>query len=396
LTSYALAVSNLTDAINMFTGFEDADNDGTNNVNDLDNAGYFMPILVKTHESATNAYFRLDFDETKIKVWTIDSGMTTRTNSYIPNGNLIQSYHNYSYNDLFAEDAEKTLYVQALEPGEHDIDVTYVLDGENLWTETVWIATVWIEFADYLTNIRNLTHPDDGYAQYTNCIAIEWSDKITFEIADSIFGSATVDANDYLIYADSDPGEGNIYSFGINSKFDGIVTDKLIVVVYSPDTYVAFTNWYANSADMTWLNELPDVYSSLGNNNTDPEPSGDDWGAPDTLFSFYHHTATFEMRSAKTSGGHGHQACYDTNGVLIISGVSAGSADFAAPSPLKPKPHVDNDVKPFVWSFQLDGNPVKQVNFGFNISNPLIMQGEFLNKYFARRPPHTNEQIPPE
>jgi len=37
LTSCALAVSNLTDGISMFTGLEDADNDGTNNVNDLDN-----------------------------------------------------------------------------------------------------------------------------------------------------------------------------------------------------------------------------------------------------------------------------------------------------------------------------------------------------------------------
>jgi len=71
--------------------------------------------LIKTHDSATSAYFRLDFDESKIKLWTIDSVMTTRTNSYIPNGNLIQPYHNYSYNNLFPEGAERTFYVQGLE-----------------------------------------------------------------------------------------------------------------------------------------------------------------------------------------------------------------------------------------------------------------------------------------
>jgi hypothetical protein len=39
-----------------------------------------MPILVKTHQSATNTFFRFDFDETKIRVWTEDSNaMTTRT-----------------------------------------------------------------------------------------------------------------------------------------------------------------------------------------------------------------------------------------------------------------------------------------------------------------------------
>ena len=93
----------------------------------------YIPILVKTHESATNAFFGLDFDEDEIMIWTEDSNaMITRTNSYIPNGNLIQAYHNYSYNDLFADGAERTFYVQGLAAGKHDIDVTYVLDGYDL------------------------------------------------------------------------------------------------------------------------------------------------------------------------------------------------------------------------------------------------------------------------
>ena len=68
--------------------------------------------------------------------------MTTRTNSYIPNGNLIQAYHNYTYDDLFSEGAERTFYVQGLEAGKHDIDVVYVLDGEDLCTENLSVSFV--------------------------------------------------------------------------------------------------------------------------------------------------------------------------------------------------------------------------------------------------------------
>ena len=361
-------------------------------------------------------------DDTKIKIWTEDSdAMITKTNSYIPNGNRLQAYHNYSYGDLFADGVEQMYYVQALAAGEHNVDVVYVLDGEDLWTETACIATVWIEFADYLTNIRNLTHPGDDYAQYTNCIAIEWqstpdnklnlynllditpayysSDKITFEIADLIFGSASVDANDYLIYSVSALGKGDIYSFGINAKFDEQVTDRLIVVIYPTATRVAFTNWYADNANMNWLSELPAVYSRLGANNTDPEPSSsNNWYAPKSPHLYYHNDAAFGMRSSETTGGHGHQACYDTNGVLIVSGVSAGSADFSAPWSWSnwSTAHIANDVKPFVWAFQLNGNPVMQTNKGLNTSNPLIIEGSYLEDYFDRRPPHTDEQINPE
>jgi len=68
--------------------------------------------------------------------------MIIRTNSYIPNGNLIQAYHNYTYDDLFSEGAERTFYVQGLEAGKHDIDVVYVLDGEDLCTENLSVSFV--------------------------------------------------------------------------------------------------------------------------------------------------------------------------------------------------------------------------------------------------------------
>ncbi|MDA3800501.1 MAG: hypothetical protein PF692_15690 [Kiritimatiellae bacterium] len=150
LTSCALVVSNQSDNISMFTGLEDADNDGTNNVNDLDNAGDFMPFLVKTHESATNAFFRLEFDENKLNIWTKDSNaMITRTNSYIPNGNRLQAYHNYSYDDIFEEGAEKTLYVQGLQPGVHSVGITYLLDNYELDSEDVSFSFISIGMTAY-------------------------------------------------------------------------------------------------------------------------------------------------------------------------------------------------------------------------------------------------------
>jgi hypothetical protein len=115
----------------MFTGLQDADNDGTNNINDLDNAGSFVPFLVKTHETATSAQFRFNFNDTKIRIWKQD-GTMTRTNST----DSIQAYHNYSYGELFSG-SESTFYVQGLEPGNHGVSVTYLLDGRELGAESV-------------------------------------------------------------------------------------------------------------------------------------------------------------------------------------------------------------------------------------------------------------------
>ena len=104
-------------------------------MNDLDNAGDFMPILVKTHQTATSAYFRFDFDDSKIRIWK-KNGTMTRTNST----DSIQAHHNYSYGDLFAEGAETNFYIQGLDTGQHDIDVVYVLDGSDLWTESLSVT----------------------------------------------------------------------------------------------------------------------------------------------------------------------------------------------------------------------------------------------------------------
>jgi hypothetical protein len=95
-------------------------------------------------------------------------------------------------------------------------------------------------------------------------------------------------------------------------------------------------------------------------------------------------------RSEKTANGHGHQAIYSQNAIIIRSGVSASSADREAPFPsnLNPFLHVNADVKPFIWAAQLDGNPVEEN--GTTMTAPLIHEGANLQRYFDRRPAIAN------
>jgi len=147
-TVIALAI--YMDEIDVFTGNEDADSDGIININDLDNADDFMPLLVETHSSATCAYFKFDYDEEKLKLWVKD-GTMGRTDTYLENGgDVLKDLHAYSYNDIFSLGAETNIYVQALEPGIHDINVTYVLDGHDLCTESINFVSLKVDInGDY-------------------------------------------------------------------------------------------------------------------------------------------------------------------------------------------------------------------------------------------------------
>ena len=103
---------------------------------------------------------------------------------------------------------------------------------------------------------------------------------------------------------------------------------------------------------------------------------------------FYHHTAVHEMRSQKTTGGHGNQACYTKDGKIIESGVEAGTADFNGPGWGQYNgAHVDNDVNPFVRALQLDGNPCKKIYKGSRLDHPMMYQGTNINSYLHCRPP---------
>jgi len=136
-----------------------ANNDGTNNVNDLDNAGDFMELLIESHESATNAYFRLDFDESKVKLWTKD-GTTERNDTYIQvGGDRIMSEYEYSYSQLFSLGATTNLYIQAMKSGYQSVNIIYLLDGQELGTE-------WVDCNFLTPEFVSLTFPHENPVQY--------------------------------------------------------------------------------------------------------------------------------------------------------------------------------------------------------------------------------------
>lgn len=186
--------------------------------------------------------------------------------------------------------------------------------------------------------------------------------------------------------------------------------DCLVVVIYDGETEDEYDSWVQNNAENpAWLDELPPVYSSLGGENQteDPEPDGcdndrwEDWnGDIDTLDNNYHYDANSEIRSRETTGGHGHQACYDDDGDLIVATANsepeiiaaAGTADHNSPPSVD---HTTEDVWPFIRAAQLDGNPVESAGWILptSLSDPLIRVGTNLRGYYRRRPPHTGDQI---
>ena len=100
------------------------------------------------------------------------------------------------------------------------------------------------------------------------------------------------------------------------------------------------------------------------------------------------------MRSVPVgAAGHGHQATYDTNGVLITDAIAAGTADIFAPyysnGMIRPSlKHRDEDVMPFIASLQLDGNPVApdSLDIPQNFNRPCIYKGQSAEQYISKRP----------
>jgi len=239
------------------------------------------------------------------------------------------------------------------------------------------------------------------------------SDYAKFDIAKTVWGSASIVDDTKLEYENDDPGDTNIYGFGVELKWQASVLDRVIIVVFSLATSTNYTDWVSdNSTSPSWLSELPPVYSELGSGDSDPEPSGcsedewEDWGGEaESLSNNYHYDAAHEMRSHETSGGHGHQATYDQNGALISAtpssppeqAAAAGTADRSHPDNVFELPgrntHFEMDVAPFVRAAQLDGNPVDSSLSGAELSQPLIRVGPELRKYYDRRPPHTGDQV---
>ena len=189
-----------------------------------------------------------------------------------------------------------------------------------------------------------------------------------------------------------------VYPDGNNQS----VWDRIILVVNNPATQTRFDNWYDRfSVETNWLARLPAAYNRIGETTNrlgmvllgdDPEPNTTNlWRGVGSPGDFMHHEARWEMRSERTVGGHGHQACYDKKGDIILTGVSAGTADYGGnPTAFSYQVHVEEDVKPFIRALQLDGNPCEQ-NVT-ELTHALIHDGGNMRKYRQCRPSLPNNK----
>ena len=182
-------------------------------------------------------------------------------------------------------------------------------------------------------------------------------------------------------------------------KNGGPTLDRLIITIIPAETKTKFDNWYAaesTAAGKAWFAECPRMPTSLEIAPLLPPDrlfSPRIWRDPSTLETEIHPDAYFEMRAKITPGGHGHQVNFTDKGTLILKGVSAGSADKYAPIPegwQNPLGHLDNDVIPYVWALQLDGNPCNQTADLTHLTLPMLHEGAFITKYLICRPPEPN------
>ena len=172
-------------------------------------------------------------------------------------------------------------------------------------------------------------------------------------------------------------------------------TERMILVVVPAGTSSSFGNWKSANSNLSWTNELPEVYSGLASGNSNPEPSNCDpqhWeNTVDNDVDHYHPGSTYDFRSEKTTGNHGHQARYYSNGNLVSGGLAGGTADRGHYTVLiGGNSHRIQDVLPFIHAAQLDANPVKGTTTFANLTHPLMYKGSNLNKYLQYRLPLTS------
>ena len=256
---------------------------------------------------------------------------------------------------------------------------------------------------------RNLWHPDEAPEdrRYRHCLGIVWAgtatnlldfvetlgQDLTSLVKWEVNGKAQ-ESHTLAIGNEPDDLKPRIFRIKMLDKATDEVWDRLILVVCSRETKALLDAWLLRNADISWTLALPAPFTSIPLDGKSPDKSV--WKNADKSKSYLHHDAAWDMRSKPVAGGHGHQATYNAQGILITAGVAAGSADFVAPTITGALGggHNEQDVKPFIRALQLDGNPclpvyVKTGVFGDFISNvkrPMICQGDHLNAYLERRP----------
>lgn len=266
-------------------------------------------------------------------------------------------------------------------------------------------------------NTRNLCRLSDG-EDIDHCLGIVGAknDEIDFSSYISVDSQAVLeslkftvngkDVNGHIFTIDGEPSDLDPLIYEVNVLgMDNITLDKMWLVVSSQDSRDSYNAWLVNEADTSWTVILPKPFASLAiaTNSTGDVMSdivnGVMWNKPSKINSrsYMHHDAVYEMRSHPVDGGHGHQATYNGQGVLILSTIAAGTADKSSPESIwngSIKRHRIYDVLPYIRCLQLDGNPILTDNatglltdaIPTRFTTPCIFQGPETDDYLVRRP----------
>jgi hypothetical protein len=354
---------------------------------------------------------------TALRVWDPDNGFTSLV---LP----IEWDMSTNEGDPF-RGAGKQLFLEALEASQAYKDVTLKFDYVNNGTSTneAEITLLKVEFETFpddvpgpdkphLRNMDTKQDEDATYGDYKKFVAYVYEDgnlnlidylegaddpsmRVLFE--DNLdWRSKGTDVNGHELNFILEPQDNDIRFFQIEvlPKGGNQVLDRLIITVVPRSTKSGFDVWKSANQDTTWLAELPPLYSTIvAGQDPDENCEASIWEFPADSNSHYHPAADFAMRSEITPGGHGHQACYDRYRSLIWEGVSAGTADKAHPSKkIGEDSHPNQDVLPFIWGLQLDGNPVEGTTLNLNLDIPIAYEGAFIEEYLNLRPPIANSK----
>ena len=133
-------------------------------------------------------------------------------------------------------------------------------------------------------------------------------------------------------------------------------TGQWVIGVYSGQQL--FNEWVVlEKADSSWLATIPNCPDKICVVNGQPKDCNNGkWESIDEASKKYHPGASWCMRS-KTSSGSAQQCCYNEEGDLVKSGISAGTPDRHAAVFLNGLylKHYFHDVAPFEIAYRLDG-----------------------------------------
>ena len=291
-------------------------------------------------------------------------------------------------------------------PGIDTQDVSFGPNCPVAHDATVRIGWTHDETILHSRNLAWLYSGDSAYDRADHCIGIEWSANQTILLEDYVAESSRPYLSAIIFKSNGEtigrtlpigsrPDELFPRRFVVEMFLPGgnLPLDTMVITAFDPDERTQFNAWIRKYTSLVaWTMTLPPPPMQK------PAGATSAWHEPGTPGTYMHHDAAFEMRSKPVSGGHGHQATYDTGGALIMDGtIAAGTADFVSPESLlngSTKRHRNEDVYPYVQALHMDGNPGSPDNMSGLLTDavpsrltlPCIYQGSNIGSYMTLRP----------